>query len=117
MADLNPAKCDLGLAVEVMAARWKGDILWFLRAGPKRFTELRALIPAVSPKVLTQKLRELESHGLVARTQHAEIPPRVEYAMTPIGDSVIPILDALAGWWRKHGQAVLRSQAGARRRR
>jgi DNA-binding HxlR family transcriptional regulator len=68
--------------------------------------ELRRLISSVSPKVLTQKLRELERHGLITRVQFAEIPPKVEYTMTDLGRSAIPILAAIADWWTDHADEV-----------
>jgi len=103
--------CSVGDAVEALGARWKGEILWYLGDGPKRFMELRRRIPAVSPKVLTQALRSLEQDGLVQRVQHAEIPPRVEYSLTALGRSAGPVLQVIADWWKKHGEAV-RNAAG-----
>src|SRR5882672_10797333 len=98
--------CSVGDAVEALAAGWKGEVLWYLADGPKRFMQLRRLIPAISPKVLTQTVRSLERDGLVSRVQHPEIPPRVEYALTALGRSAGPVLQAIADWWRKHGEAV-----------
>lgn len=104
-----PGPCNVGQAVEVLGARWKGDILWHLANGPRRFMELRRLIPAISPKVLTQALRSLEEDGLVLRVQHPEIPPRVEYSLTALGRSAGPVLQVIAEWWRRHGGAVRNS--------
>jgi DNA-binding HxlR family transcriptional regulator len=101
--------CNVGEAVEALGARWKGDILWHLKDGPKRFMELRRLIPSISPKVLTQALRSLEQDGLVNRVHHAEIPPRVEYSMTALGRSAGPVLQVIAEWWKRHGEAVRNS--------
>jgi len=98
--------CSLGDAVDVFASRWKGQVLWYLQDGPRRFMELRRLIPTVSPKMLTQKLRELERDGLVHREHHREIPPRVEYTMTELGRSVLPVLEAIETWWKQHGASV-----------
>lgn len=106
-----PGPCDVGDAVEALGASWKGDILWHLTDGPRRFMELRRRIPAVSPKVLTQALRSLERDGLVSRVQHAEIPPRVEYSLTALGRSAGPVLQVIAEWWKKHGDAVRNSAA------
>jgi DNA-binding HxlR family transcriptional regulator len=106
-ANPRPAgPCNVGDAVEVLGGGWKGDILWFLKDGPRRFMELRRLIPAISPKVLTQSLRSLERDGLVDREHHPEIPPRVEYSLTSLGRSTGPVLQAIAEWWKKHGEAV-----------
>ncbi len=91
--------CPLADAIEVFAGQWKIDILWQLRTGgTKRFGELRRLIPAISPKMLTQQLRQLERDGLVTRTHYPEIPPRVEYAVTDLHDTLVPILEAIHKW-------------------
>jgi DNA-binding HxlR family transcriptional regulator len=103
--------CNVGDAVEALGASWKGDILWHLTDGPKRFMALRRLIPSISPKVLTQALRSLERDGLVNRAHHAEIPPRVEYSLTALGRSAGPVLQVIADWWKKHGEAVRGSAA------
>lgn len=104
--------CALGDAVSILASRWKGEILWFLQDEPRRFMELRRSIPAISPKVLTRKLRELEQDGLIRREHHAEIPPRVEYSMTELGRTAIPVLQTIEKWWAAHGAAI-RSSIGA----
>jgi DNA-binding HxlR family transcriptional regulator len=101
-----PGPCNVGDALEAIGAGWKGDIIWHLREGPLRFMELRRRIPAISPKVLTQALRALEADGLVLREYHAEIPPRVEYSMSALGRSAASVLQVVAEWWRKHGEAV-----------
>jgi DNA-binding HxlR family transcriptional regulator len=103
--------CSVGDAVEALGASWKGEVLWYLGDGPKRFMELRRSIPAISPKVLTQALRSLERDGLVSRLQHAEIPPRVEYSLTALGRSAGPVLAVIAEWWKKNGAAVRSSAA------
>jgi DNA-binding HxlR family transcriptional regulator len=107
--------CSIGDAVDALGGGWKGEVIWYLSGGPKRFMELRRLIPAISPKVLTQALRSLERDGLVSRVQHPEIPPRVEYSLTALGRSAGPVLQAIADWWKKNGEAV-RSSAAARAR-
>ncbi|WP_342634458.1 helix-turn-helix domain-containing protein [Phyllobacterium salinisoli] len=67
----------------------------FLRAGPRRFNELRLDIPPISAKVLSQRLRELESRGVITRTIQPTTPPSVEYALTPLGQELVPALDAI----------------------
>ena len=67
-----------------------------------RFTELQAQIPAITPKVLTERLRQLERNGFVARTYHREIPPRVEYEITPLAQTLVPTLRKLAKWSDEH---------------
>jgi len=77
-----------------------------LLGGRRRFGELRAALPGVSPKTLTDRLRELEQAGLVTRTMYAEIPPRVEYELTPIGHELEPVLVALADFGRRLHRSV-----------
>src|SRR5262245_13394583 len=87
------------LIMGVIAGKWKPAIIYALVTnGTLRFNELRRLIPRVSQRMLTQQLRDLQRHGLVARTFHAEIPPRVEYSLTPLGRSLHPIFKAVCDW-------------------
>jgi DNA-binding HxlR family transcriptional regulator len=90
--------CPAEAAVAVIGGKWKTLILWKLRDAPLRFSELQERLPIVTPRMLTKALRELAEDGIVGRTSHAEIPPRVEYALTPLGEALIPVLDALSGW-------------------
>jgi DNA-binding HxlR family transcriptional regulator len=82
----------------VIGGRWRAVILFYLLDGPKRFSELRRAIPNVSQRMLTQDLRSLESAGIVERTVFAEVPPRVEYALTPLGKRLRPSIRALLAW-------------------
>ncbi len=109
--DEKTHECKVVEAIATFAGRWKGEIVWWIQDGPKRFGELRRAIPLVSAKVLTQQLRELEADRLVIRKQYAEIPARVEYSLTPLGKSVIPILDGIATWWRKNKTKVEKSRS------
>jgi DNA-binding HxlR family transcriptional regulator len=91
--------CSVELALQVIGGKWKAVILWHLRCGSvRRFGELKREMPNVTQKMLTQQLRELEADGLVARTVYAEVPPRVEYRLTDLGGSVLPVLDQLRAW-------------------
>lgn len=90
--------CPVEAAVAVIGGKWKTLILWKLRDGPLRFSEIQERLPAVTPRMLTKALRELGDDGIVDRTSHAEIPPRVEYALTPLGKDLGPVLDALSEW-------------------
>lgn len=82
--------------------KWTLLIVATLDQSTLRFTELQQQIPGISQRMLTLTLRNLERDGLVARTVHAEIPPRVEYALTPTGKSLLPPALALAGWAIEH---------------
>lgn len=86
-------------ALKILEGRWKMVILFNLFARPVlRFSELERAIPAVSQKMLSQQLRELERDGIVRRTVHPQVPPRVEYALTDLGRALCPALDALLQW-------------------
>ncbi|GLK74519.1 helix-turn-helix transcriptional regulator [Ancylobacter dichloromethanicus] len=87
-------------AVNMITGRWKIDILWVLLAGPMRFGELRRALPGITQHMLTAQLRALEADGLIARTAYAEIPPRVEYALTDNARALKPIFEGLADWAR-----------------
>lgn len=91
--------CPIGPVVDIVFSRWTTPILWSLHAhGRQRFVELQRRITAVTPKVLTQRLRQLERDGMVVRTYHPEIPPRVEYEISDLGRSLAPLFAHLAEW-------------------
>lgn len=91
--------CSVELALQVIGGKWKPIILWHLRTGEKqRFGELRRHMPNVTQKMLTQQLRELESDGMILRKVHPQVPPKVEYSLTSLGQSVMPVLDQLSRW-------------------
>lgn len=86
----------------IIGGKWKPEILWHLRKGSLRFLELQRNMSRITQSVLTQNLRELEADGLLTRTAYPEIPPRVEYALTDLGKSVFPVLDAISAWGREY---------------
>ena len=88
--------------LRVIGGRWKVFVLYFLFEGPQRLSELRRLIPDVSQKVLVQQLREMEEHGLVSREVFPQVPARVDYAVTPLGQSLAPVIATLCDWGRRH---------------
>lgn len=94
----DPAACPVTRTMRVISGRWKPLILYHLRHGPRRFNELRRLIPSITQRMLTQHLRELAADGLIVRTARPTIPPQVDYALTPHGRSLIPVLEAMADW-------------------
>ena len=105
--------CPIGPVVDVLFSRWTTPILWTLHEhGRQRFGELERRIPAITAKVLTQRLRQLERDGLVERTYHAEVPPRVEYEITALGASLEQLFRQLSEW----GDAHLPRVEEARRR-
>ena len=94
--------CPVETTLTMISDKWKVLILRDLLPGTKRFGELRRSIGHVSQKVLTAQLREMEASGLLTRTVYAEVPPRVEYTLTPLGYSLKPILDAMWDWGEKY---------------
>ncbi|MGH3396572.1 MAG: winged helix-turn-helix transcriptional regulator [Streptosporangiaceae bacterium] len=91
--------CPIAPVVDLVFSRWTTPILWALNEyGRQRFTELGRRITTITPKVLTQRLRHLERDGLVVRTYHAEVPPRVEYEISELRRSLAPLFAALAEW-------------------
>jgi DNA-binding HxlR family transcriptional regulator len=90
-----PEPCVLTECMSIIAGAWAPNVIWHLRAGPRRFSELRLDIPPVSAKVLSQRLRELGARGVVTRTIQPTTPPSVEYALTPLGHELVPALNAI----------------------
>ncbi|MFJ8109034.1 winged helix-turn-helix transcriptional regulator [Streptomyces sp. NPDC096132] len=91
--------CPIAPVVDIVFSRWTTPILWTLHEyGRQRFVELERRIATITPKVLTQRLRQLERDGLVVRTYHPEVPPRVEYEISDLGRSLAPLFAALAEW-------------------
>ena len=91
--------CPVSPVVDLVFSRWTTPILWTLHQyGRMRFVELERRITTITPKVLTQRLRQLERDGLITRAYFAEVPPRVEYEITDLGRSLAPLFAALADW-------------------
>ncbi|MBB3128703.1 DNA-binding HxlR family transcriptional regulator [Paenibacillus rhizosphaerae] len=90
--------CNLEVTLEVIGGKWKGLVLYYLIHGPKRTSELKRLVHNISQKMLIQTLRELEADGLVSRKMFNQVPPKVEYSTTELGQSLEPILRALCQW-------------------
>lgn len=91
--------CPIAPVVDIVFSRWTTPILWSLNEyGRQRFGELERRITSITPKVMTQRLRQLERDGLIVRTYHPEIPPRVEYEISDLGRSLAPLFAHLAEW-------------------
>lgn len=90
--------CPVETTLKLIGNKWKVLVLRDLMPGTKRFGELKQSIGGISQKVLTSKLREMEADGLVERHVFAEVPPRVEYSLTPLGRTLKPVLDAMEQW-------------------
>ena len=94
--------CPVETTLTLIGDKWKVLILRDLLTGTKRFGELKKSIGNVSQKVLTAQLRSMEENGLLTRTVYAEVPPRVEYTLTDLGESLKPILDAMWNWGEEY---------------
>ncbi|HVH88503.1 MAG TPA: helix-turn-helix domain-containing protein [Terriglobales bacterium] len=99
---MKPEDCPVQVTVDVIAGKWKPLILFYLKHRTVRFNELRRMIPEATHKMLTQQLRDLERAGIVTRKIYPEIPPRVEYSLSPEGQTLKPILAAMAEWGEKY---------------
>jgi len=93
-------------ALKIIAGRWKVNVVYFLLEKSRRLSELERLVPEASKKVLVQQLRELEAHGIVSRKVFAQVPPRVDYSLTPLGRTLKPIVGALCKWGTRHADVL-----------
>ena len=98
--------CPVATTVQMVGSKWKLLILRNLLARPWRFNELRKDLEGISQKVLTDSLRSMEEDGIVTRTVYPEVPPRVEYSLTELGQSLKPILDAMWNWGEDYKNSV-----------
>ena len=90
--------CPVDYAFQRIGGKYKGRILWCLREGVLRYGELRRNLEGITSKMLTQTLRELQRDGLISRHAYAEVPPRVEYRLTPTGEELIPLIRQMSVW-------------------
>ncbi|MCX7594363.1 MAG: helix-turn-helix transcriptional regulator [Fischerella sp.] len=98
----NRLTCEVETTLKVIGGRWKVLIIRELMFGVKRFGELQRALPGITQKMLTQQLREMEEDGIIHRQVYAQIPPKVEYSLTPLGESLKPILYAMHDWAVQH---------------
>ena len=92
-------QCPMDVTINILSGKWKLSILWHLsNKGIIRFNELQRLLPNITQKTLTMQLRELESDNIIYRKIYAEVPPKVEYGLTKLGESVKPILSSMCEW-------------------
>lgn len=90
------------LSLDIIGGKWKMPIIWRLKDGEKRYGEIRRSLPKVTHKMLTQQLRELEQDEIIKRKVYQEVPPKVEYSLTLLGESVIPVIDLLREWGEQY---------------
>ena len=100
-------ECPVATTVQLIGSKWKLLILRNLLDRPWRFNELKKSLEGISQKVLTDSLRSMEEDGIITRTVYAEVPPRVEYALSDVGESMRPILDAMKEWGLKYKETIV----------
>ena len=98
--------CAVEATLDLIDGKWKGVILFHLQNGTQRFGELRRRMPGITQRMLTKQLRALEDDHLVIRTVYAEVPPRVEYTLSEIGESLRPVIDMLKAWGERHQEQL-----------
>lgn len=98
--------CPVATTVRLIGNKWKLLILRNLMSRPWRFNELRKDLDGISQKVLTESLRSMESDGIIVRTVYAEVPPRVEYSLSSLGETLRPILDAMQVWGQEYKESA-----------
>jgi len=102
-------KCGVETTIAVVGGKWKPMILYALLSGPRRFGELNRLIPEVTQRMLTLQLRELEEDGVIYREVYKQVPPKVEYSLTPFGRTIEPILLLMEQWGEQYADMVATS--------
>ncbi len=90
-----PEACPLSQCMSLLGGAWTPNVVWYLSAGPRRFSELRLDVPRISAKVLTARLRDLEAKGILTREVKPTSPPSVEYALTELGAELVPAIEAI----------------------
>ncbi|MEU5989969.1 helix-turn-helix domain-containing protein [Spirillospora sp. NPDC047418] len=103
--------CPMNQLLGIVGRQWSTMILWELAAGPRRYAEVGRAMPGVSAKMLTQTLRSLERDGFVARTVTPSVPVQVEYALTPLGDRIVPLIATMIDWANQHIDGVHAARA------
>ena len=96
------ANCGIAYAINLIGGRWKVPVMARLMRGTMRYNELRKDLPMVSERILILQLREMEKDGLISRKVYPEVPPKVEYSLTPLGLSLGPVFDYLSEWGDKN---------------
>lgn len=109
--NVHDRSCPSRQVLDRIGDAWSVLVVTSLADGPRRYTELAGLVGGVSPKMLTQTLRALERDGLLTRTVHAVVPPRVDYELTALGRSLLGVVEALSTWAESNIDAVVRARA------
>jgi len=104
-AELEPKSGCIAGAMTIIGNKWTALILRDLSFGPKRFSELERSVGSINPRTLSQRLDDLEQHAILTKTSFAEVPPRIEYALTKKGEDLVPVLRAMSDWGDKYYDA------------
>lgn len=99
-------QCPMETGLNILGGKWKLKIIWQISKGAVRFNELQKRLGKITTRTLTQQLRELEDQKIIQRTVYPDNPPKVEYALTEIGESIEPVLKTLCDWGTKYQLAV-----------
>jgi DNA-binding HxlR family transcriptional regulator len=105
---MDDADCGLEVVLSIVGGKWKLLILYHLKDGPRRFGDLRRLVSGISEKVLIQQLRDLQEAGVLVRHDYKEVPPRVDYTVTPFGMTLVEALRPLCSWGTENRSEVAR---------
>jgi len=105
MNEVTEPRCGcIAAALKILGDKWSGFIIRELTAGPRRFSELQAALTGISPRTLSQRLDFLEAEAVIIKKTYAEVPPRVEYSLTPKGEDLTPILQSMIAWGDKYAK-------------
>jgi len=105
LSALEPKVGCIASAMEIIGNKWTALILRDLCEGPRRFSELEKSVGTINPRTLSQRLDDLEQHGIVTKKSFNEVPPRIEYTLTPKGEDLVPVLKQMAAWGDKYYDA------------
>ena len=110
-----PRKVDCGITfiMEIIGGKWKPCLIYYIDQGAKRPSELQRQNPTATRRVLNQQLKELEEHGIVKRVVYAELPPKVEYSLTEMGCSLLPVIHTMYNWGEEQMEKAIRQSTGA----
>lgn len=100
--DTNPESCPVTFCLSVIGGKWKPVIIFCIANGVDRFGAMQRAVPGITKQMLTKQLRELEADGILTRTVYAEVPPRVDYALTETGRSLLPIIERMKAWGQEN---------------
>lgn len=111
--EIEAFACPVAFTVDVIGGKWKSLLLFHLMSGTKRFNELRRLIPDITQRMLTLQLRELETDRVIHREIYREVPPKVEYSLTALGNTLAPLISEMREWGAVHEHTILASRRSA----